>query len=563
MFSQQLGAEVIVTIFKVLGSLGVFLYGMRVMSDGIQKTAGRKMQAVLNYMTRNRVVAVLSGFLITSLIQSSSATTVMVVSFVNAGLLNLIQGIGIIFGANIGTTITTWIVSFIGFKFSISAIALPIVGVGLPFIFSKLKRRRDFGEILVGFGLLFLGLMFLKDSVPDIQSHPEALEFLAKYTNLGFLSVVIFILAGSLLTAIMQSSSASMAVTVTMAYLGWIDYYTATAIVLGENIGTTITAYLAALGTNVNARRTARAHFFFNLFGVIWVSAIFRYFSDFVLFIAPWDTTLQINFPLNIALFHSCFNIANTILFLPFLTQFARFIEFVVPAKESDLNLEYSFKYISSGIQDTADLSIIEAKKEIVKMDHVAVEMFDLFLDIFYHPTSKMGDKVKKIKCYEELTDKMQLEISKFLVDCSQDDLSESNMRDVSSLIRIVNGIENIGDSCFKLTLIVQRRYDERLCFHAGANEEIQEYSKMIREYFDFACIHLNERLTKDEFDYAMSLERNIDRMRDDLRLRTESRIKSGADAHSELLYLDLLKNYEHIGDYCLNIAQALARLSD
>lgn len=281
------------TIFKLLGSLGVFLYGMRVMSDGLQKVAGNKLQSVLNYMTNNRIAAVLTGFIITSLIQSSSATTVMIVSFVNANLLTLTQAIGVIMGANIGTTVTTWIISFIGFKFEISAIALPIVGIGLPFIFSKYKRRRDFGEILIGFGLLFLGLMFMKSSVPDINSNPEVLEFLKHYTDLGFLSFLIFVAVGTVLTIIVQSSSAAMAVTITMAFMGWINFITAAAIVLGENIGTTITTYLASIGTNVNARRAARAHFLFNILGVIWMAFIFQYFTKFILNIAPWNSSLH------------------------------------------------------------------------------------------------------------------------------------------------------------------------------------------------------------------------------------------------------------------------------
>ena len=264
--------DVIKGVLSILGSLGVFLYGMRVMSDGIQNVAGERLQQILNTMTKNKFLAILTGFIITSLVQSSSATTVMVVSFVNASLLNLTQAIGVIMGANIGTTITTWIVSIVGFKFKISAIALPIVGIGLPLIFSKLKKRRDLGEVLIGFGMLFLGLMFLKQSVPDIKQHPEVLSFLQNFTSLPyFWSLLFFIFVGTILTIVVQSSSAAMAITVTIAAFGWIDFPTAAAIVLGENIGTTITAYLASVGANVNARRAARAHFLFNVFGVLWM----------------------------------------------------------------------------------------------------------------------------------------------------------------------------------------------------------------------------------------------------------------------------------------------------
>ncbi len=553
----------IVDLLRIVGSLGVFLYGMRVMSDGIQKAAGSRLKSILNYMTRKPVVGVMTGFLITALVQSSSATTVMVVSFVNSGLLSLVQGISVVMGANIGTTVTTWIVSFFGFKFKITSIALPVVGIGLPLIFSKRRKYRDIGEILIGFGLLFIGLMFLKDSVPDIQNHPDTLEFLRSYTDLGFLSYVIFILVGSILTVIVQSSSAAMAITVTMAYLGWIDYYTGAAIVLGENIGTTVTAYLASLGTNVNARRTARAHFLFNLFGVFWISIVFRHFADLVLAIAPWNSSLNANFPLNLALFHTLFNITNTLIFLPFTSKFSRFVEYLVKPKERDLVTEYTLKYISTGLQDTADLNLIEARKEIDRMAQITLDMFETFMEVYHHPTVKMGDKVQKVRKHEDLTDRMQLEISKYLVDCSQDELSEANMRNVSALIRIVNELENIGDSCFKLILVAERRYDERLKFHTDADREIVQYSRLILDYVNFYRTHLDGHLDQNELEYAYKLECDINDTRDELRALTEKRMKSGSDPHAELLYLDLLKNFEHIGDASLNIAQALGRIVD
>ena len=300
--------EIITMILKLMGALGVFLYGMRVMSEGLQKSAGTKLKSILDFMTQNRVFAVLTGFIITAFVQSSSATTVMVVSFVNAGLLELAQAIGVIMGANIGTTVTTWIVSLIGFKFKITAIALPVIGIGLPLIFSKVQKRKDFGEVLVGFGLLFLGLMFLKQSVPDIKTHPQALSFIQNFTDLPFfLSTIIFVILGTILTIVVQSSSAAMAITVTMAAFGWINFPTAAAIVLGENIGTTITAYLASIGTSVNARRAARAHFLFNIFGVIWMLFLFRFFvgdnNRMQWLQQQFQKKLKYQFPLKLALF--------------------------------------------------------------------------------------------------------------------------------------------------------------------------------------------------------------------------------------------------------------------
>ena len=546
----------IITIFKLLGALGVFLYGMRVMSDGIQKVAGKKLQSILNYMTANRAVAVLTGFLITALVQSSSATTVMVVSFVNASLLTLTQAIGVVIGANIGTTVTTWIVSFIGFKFEIAVIALPVIGVSLPFMFSKLKKRRDFGEILVGFGLLFLGLMFLKESVPN--SNPEVLEFLKNYTELGFMSFVIFVFVGSILTVIVQSSSAAMAVTVTMAYLGWINFPTAAAIVLGENIGTTITAYLASIGTSVNARRTARAHFLFNVLGVIWIAFIFKYFTEFILKIAPWDSQLQENLPLNLALFHTIFNLTNTLLFISFVPQFAKIVEKLVRPKERDISKEYKLEYISTGLQDTAQMNIMHVKNEISKMSDITENMFNTFFEVFNNTDKKIESKVEKVKEIEELTDQMQLEISKYLVECSKEELSETSIKNVNAMMRIVHELESIGDSCYKLILLCQRKYNKNLELHPKAKEEIKNYSELIYEFIHFNKSHLKGHLHKQELDVAYELENQINLSRNNLRKAARIRLQQGANVQSELLYLDILKNFEHIGDYSLNISQAL-----
>jgi len=548
----------IATIFNLLGSLGVFLYGMRIMSDGLQKVAGNKMQSILNFMTKNRFVAVLTGFLITGLIQSSSATTVMIVSFVNASLLNLTQAIGVIMGANIGTTVTTWIVSFFGFKFKITAIALPIVGIGLPFIFSKFKKRRDFGEVLIGFGLLFLGLMFLKESVPDIKNNPEILAFLQNYTDMGFLSFLIFVGVGTLLTVIVQSSSAAMAITVTMAFKGWIDFPTAAAVVLGENIGTTITAYLSSIGTSVNARRAARAHFLFNTLGVIWIAFIFKYFTAFILKIAPWDSSAQNNLPLNLSLFHTIFNIINTIIFISFIPKLALLVEKLVKPKERDKITEYKLDYISTGLQDTAQMNILNAKNEITKMSDITEKMFKTFLSVFNNPDKKMGRKIEELKSMEELTDQMQEEITKYLLECSKEELSEINVQNVNAMMRIVNELESIGDSCYKLSLLSQRKYNKQLEFNEKIYNEINDYSNLIFEFIKFYTDNLNVHLRRKDLDFAVNLENKINSSRNNLRKAARKRLQDGSEVRSELLYLDILKNFEHIGDNALNISQAL-----
>lgn len=551
----------IIVIFKLLGALGVFLFGMRVMSEGIQKVAGKRLQSILNYMTANRVAAIFTGFFITALVQSSSATTVMVVSFVNASLLSLTQAIGVIMGANIGTTVTTWIVSLIGFKFKITTIALPVIGVGLPFMFSKFKKRRDIGEILIGFGLLFLGLMFLKESVPDIKNNPEILEFLKNYTDLGFISFVIFVFVGSILTVIVQSSSAAMAITVTMAYMGWIGFETAAAIVLGENIGTTVTAYLASMGTNVNARRTARAHFLFNIFGVIWMALIFKFFTQLILNIAPWDSSLQVNLPLNLSLFHTVFNIINTLIFIPFIRPFAKIVEKLVKPKESDLSTEYKLQYIKTGLQDTGQMNIQTAKSELNKMVELINDMFYTFLKVFRSPDKKMGSTVEKVKAMEELSDQMQVEITKYLVECSKEDLSERSVMNVNAIMRIVNELENIGDSCYKLMLLTERKYDGSIQLHAKAMEEFNDFASLLVESMELYKLRMNEHLEKQVLDLVYKLEVKMNNLRDNLKKATQYRLQEGSNVKAELLYLDLLKHFEHIGDNNLNIAQALRQV--
>jgi len=551
----------IILIFKLLGALGVFLFGMRVMSEGIQKVAGKRLQSILNYMTANRFAAVLTGFFITSLVQSSSATTVMVVSFVNASLLSLTQAIGVVMGANIGTTVTTWLVSIIGFKFKITAIALPVIGVGLPFMFSKFKKRRDIGEILIGFGLLFLGLMFLKESVPDIKSNPEVLEFLKNYTDLGFLSFVIFVFVGSVLTVIVQSSSAAMAITVTMAYMGWIGFETAAAIVLGENIGTTVTAYLASIGTNVNARRTARAHFLFNTFGVIWMALIFKFFTQFILNIAPWDSSLQVNLPLNLSLFHTIFNIINSLIFIPFIQPFAKLVEKLVKPKESDMSTEYKLQYIKTGLQDTGQMNIQTARAELDKMVGVIDDMFNTFLEVFRNPDKKMGSSVEKVKDMEDLSDQMQVEITKYLVECSKEDLSERSVMNLNAIMRIVNELENIGDSCYKLMLLTERKYNNNIQLHTKAMEEFNDFTSLLVESMALYKLRMNEHLEKQVLDLVYKLEVKMNNLRDNLKKATQYRLQEGSNVKAELLYLDLLKHFEHIGDNNLNIAQALRQV--
>jgi phosphate:Na+ symporter len=549
---------IIYSILRIAGSLGLFLYGMKVMSDGIQRTAGDGLQKVLNFMTINRFAAALTGFVVTALVQSSSATTVMVVSFVNAGLLSLTQAIGVIMGANIGTTVTGWIVALIGFKFSIVTIALPAIGIGLPLVFSKRLGKQDLGEILIGFGILFLGLDFLKDSVPDIKSHPEYLEFLARFSDWGFLSFILFVAVGTILTVVIQSSSASMAITLTMAYSGWIDYPTAAAIIIGSNIGTTVTAYLAAIGTNTNAKRASRAHILFNIFGAVIMIIIYNPFLRLVDFIVPGDPATAAAIPEHLAMFHTLFNISNTALFIWFIPQFARLVEKLVPETMDDFDLKYHFKYISTGIQDMAELNLMKARAEISKMAAISEEMFDKFLTIFDKPNKKMSGKVKKLKDMEDFTDQMQEQITAYLIECSSEGLNEDGMRTSTAMIRIVNELESIGDSCLNLIILSERRYNKEIEISEDALVLLKPITKTVSEFLKFITDNMVNHFTEKELNAAIKFETKVDKERKSLRRDSRKRLQTGSDVKAELLYLDLVKHIEHIGDYALNIAEAL-----
>lgn len=551
----------LLSIFTIIGSLGLFLYGMKLMSEGIQKSAGERLQQIMNLMTANRFASVFTGFSITALVQSSSATTVMVVSFVDAGLLTLTQAIGVIMGANIGTTVTGWLVAIIGFKFSISSIALPAVGIGLPLFFIKKLRRKDLGEVFIGFGILFLGLGFLKSGMPDIKNHPEVLQFLTDFTNRGFLSYIIFVLAGTLITFVVQSSSAAMAITLTMAYAGWIDFPTSAAIILGENIGTTITAYIASLSTGVNARRAARAHTLFNLLGVFWMSFLFLPFLGLVNSLVPGNVVgegSQHLIPSHLAMFHTLFNVSNTALCIGFIPHFAKAVEVLVRPRRGEVPKIYEMRYLSPSMQTTPELYIGYARQEIEKMAEIIEDMFTRFLVVFESPNKKMGDEVEELKDQEDYTDQMQEQLSRFLASIAMDNINAQTAVNINSMVRTVHELESMGDSCYNLILLTQRKYDKRILFPQPALEELQPFNETVLEFIRFIHRHINRHLSSAEMAEALSLEERTDRYRNTLKKSARRRIQNGSDVKAELLYIDIVKHIEHIGDHALNIAEAL-----
>ncbi|MBN2535789.1 MAG: Na/Pi cotransporter family protein [Spirochaetales bacterium] len=549
----------IFTLITIAGSLAFFLYGMKVMSDGIQKVAGEKLHSILNFMTTNRFAGVFTGFSITALIQSSSATTVLVVSFVHAGLLTLEQSIGVIMGASIGTTVTGWIVSIFGFKLDITAIALPSIGIGFPFVFSKKHRYRDIGEVFVGLGILFLGLKFLKESIPEID--PAALEFLTSFTNRGYFSILFFIFVGTVLTMIVQSSSAAMAITITLAFVGWIDFPTAAAIILGENIGTTITAILASLKTNVSARRAARIHTFFKIAGVVWMLFVFNWFISLVDFIIPGNPTVPENIPIHLSMFHTLFNVVNTFIFIWFIPLLVKIAEKLGHERPDEKGTVYKLDYFKTRIQDTPELNIMQAKNELFKMANIVEAMFAVFLKLFHNPDKKMRDLVDKVKEEEERTDQMQVEISRYLAECAKENLNEISVNNVTAMLRITHELESIGDSCYRLMILAQRRYDKKIKMDKESLAEIDNYSKQVKNFINFINEHLNQHLSKYDLNRAFELEEQMDQSRNVLKKNARKRLQKGYDVRAQLLFIDIVRHFEQIGDYSLNISQALRQI--
>lgn len=553
---------VISSTFNILGSLGLFLFGMKLMSDGIQKAAGENMHKFFKFVTVNRFIAVFTGFFLTAIIQSSSATTVMVVSFVNAGLLQLTQAIGVILGANIGTTVTGWIISIIGFKFKIAHIALPVIGIGFIFYFYKNLNRQNLGEAFIGFGILFLGLSTLKDFVPDLKSNPEALQFLQNFGGMGFLSTLIYAAAGMTITIIVHSSSASMAIVLSMAASSWIDFPSAAAMILGSNVGTTIDAFLASLHANIHAKRAAYVHTIFNIVGVLWVLILLTPFLRLVDIIVPGDYADKTGITIHLAMFHTMFNLINTIVFIGFIPQFGKLIETIFKPKESDKAYgKYELQYLTATIQDTAEINILTAKKELSEMTDIVSSMFNTFENVFMHPDKKMKDEVNEVKTKEEYTDQMYEEISKFLIECSRESLNEVSAINVSAMLQIVNELESVGDSCFNLIVLAERRYKKKFVIPPEAITDLAPYIKSIKKFIEFTKDHLNEHLSKEEFLIALNLEKDIDKKRSNLKKFAQKRLIAGSDVKGELLYIDMVGQLEHIGDYLYNVAQMLKKI--
>lgn len=547
----------------LVGSLGMFLFGMKMMSEALQRVAGGRMRKILSAMTSNRFLGVITGFLVTTVIQSSSATTVMVVSFVNAGLISLVESIGVIMGANIGTTVTGWIITLFGFKVKISAYALPLIGLGLPLIFSKSTTRRSWGEFLVGFALLFLGLEYLKGSVPDIKQNPEVLSFLQHYTNLGFGSTLIFLFIGTILTIVIQSSSATMALTFVMCNQGWISFELAAAMVMGENIGTTITANLAAAVGNVSAKRAARVHFLFNIMGVLWMLSIFPYFVDAIDSIltrhngvSPSENPAAI--PTALSVFHTAFNIINVLFFVWFVRLFEKIVVKMVPSQESDE--EFRLKFITTGMLSTSELSLLQARKELHFFAKHSKKMFGFVRKLMTEEKDKKFNKLfSRIEKYEGICDKVEVEIANYLTQVNQGKLSDVGRKRSRAMLELVDDLESIGDSNYNLARTINRMREGKIKF----SEEIIKKLELMFDLVDEALLVMTENLDDEmeavNISKAKSLEMEINNYRNQLKSEHLDNIKNGKYSYEAgIIFNDLFSEAEKLADYVINVSEAL-----
>lgn len=587
----------------LVGSLGLFLYGMKIMSEGLQKAAGNKLRSILTAMTKNRFTGVLTGVFITALIQSSSATTVMVVSFVNAGLLNLLQSVTVIMGANIGTTVTAWIISFFGFKFSISAYAIPLIAIATPLIFSANGKRKSYGEFILGFALLFMGLDMLKNSVPDLKNNPEMLEFLTRFTQSGYTSVIIFLIIGTLLTIVVQSSSATMAITLIMVSKGWISYELGAAMVLGENIGTTITANIAAIPANISAKRAALAHTLFNITGIIWMLFLFFPFLNMVTNLAEFlgfgNPTLfsqelntnpeairivsnesgllsaeeliyqkqlmvyQTSTSYGLSLFHSMFNIINTFLLIWLAKAITNVVSFIIKKKATDE--EFQLRYISTGLLSTSELSLIQAWNEIKSYGLRTQKMFSIARTFYEEKNENEAVKLfTRLQKYESISDRMEVEIARYLSKVGDGRLSEESKHQIQKMMRVVSEIESVSDGCYNIARTVLRRNESSIVYTKEMDENIQLMMNLVDKAIQNMIDALeNDDVSDDELNRSKNTENEINNFRN--QLRTQNILDINAKKYEyqvSVTYMDIVIECEKMGDYIINIMEALNQAS-
>ena len=547
--------SVITPLLQFIGSLGFLLYGMKLMSNGIQNSAGEKLQRALSVVTKNRFVGLLTGLLITMIIQSSGATTVMVTTFVNAGLLTLSQSIGVIFGANIGTTITAWIVSIFGFNFDISAFAIPVIGIGYFLSIFKKARYKNIGEAVMGFGMLFLGLDGLKNVFT-----PEQLGFLLQIKGSGPLAILSGFFIGIVVTALLHSSSAFSAIVITMAYNGLLGWELAAAMTLGSNIGSTIDAILASLGATADTKRTALLHVMFNVFGTAIALIFFQPFLTLIEFITPKNANISIQ----ISLLHTVFNTLTTIILFPLANQLCTLSRIIIKDDKTEKKGVYKLEFQEAvlGAKESLAAYIIRAEKAISDMTDVVSGMFDrIQIGVTKRNSTFLKDHVEKASDEENYVDQMHEQITHYLVKCESLPLAEKQFSHISSMLQIVDELENMSDNCYTTIMLLGRSIEKKMKYPSEDIERMLPYVELTRQFLQFVQRNINKHIDEDKLQLANELENGIDDFRKDLKKVARKRLESGADVKAELLYIDIVRQIEKIGDNCFSISESLTAI--
>ena len=531
--------------------------------------AGNQLRNILKRMTTNKFMGILTGFIVTCALQSSSASTVMVISFVNAGLLTLAESMGVVMGANIGTTITGWIISFFGFKVNITFVAIILVGVTFPFLFSGNSKYRNFAEFIIGFGILFIGLDFMKKAVPDVKNNPEILEFVTSFSDAGFASILLFVLVGTILTVVIQSSSATMTLTLVMMAKGWVTLPIAAAMIMGENIGTTITANIAAVVGNVHAKRAARFHLLFNLIGIAWLLVLFYPFLDFIDWLAQTAlgntmssfeiTVAETEAPKTLALFHTVFNISNVLLLYWLIPVLTKVVIRIQPSK-GDPDEVFRLQYISSGLLSTPELSIEEAVKEIQQFVRLIDKMCVSFMVLCLEPSKNHNKLIKKIKKREDITDRLELEIARYLTRISEGEISSKTSSRIRSMLRMVNDLERIGDIFYQATLAVDGLKKDNKHFPTEAEEDLRQMLDLVYKAIKLMRKNLQQIPEGVDLTEAYDLEDDINSLRDKIQGSHMARLSSEVYSFQiGMIFMDIIASMEKLADHIININEAYA----
>lgn len=539
-------------ILELVGSLGFLLYGMKLMSDGVQQSAGEKLQRALSVLTGNRFMSLLTGLIVTMIIQSSGATTVMVVTFVNAGLMTLTQSVGVIFGANIGTTITAWIVSIFGFNFKISAFAIPVFGFGYFLSIIKKGAYKNWAEAIMGFGMLFLGLSGLSDVFT-----PEQLGWLFKIQGSGVFAILFGFVVGIIITALLHSSSAFSAIVITMAYNGLVSWELAAAMTLGSNVGSTIDAILASMGTSADSRRAALIHVMFNVFGTVLALIFFKPFLEIVMFVTPGRENS--NIAIRISMLHTVFKTLSTIIFLPLQNPIVKLTQLIIKDDKETESKTFKLEFTEFLGKESAPTHIIQAEKAIADMTDVVSDMFD---KIQIGVTKRNVEFIERYKQEsvdsENYVDQMHEQITHYLIKCQSLHITEKQLNHISGMIQIVDELENMSDSCYATLMLIYRSIEKKMKFLQEDMERLLPYLELVRQFLQFIRRNINNQITPEKLELARELEDGIDAFRKDLKKVARKRLEGGADVKSELLYIDVIRRIENIGDNCFNISENL-----